>query len=92
MQRFKHTRGGTRLRRALAADAVDGVAVRAGDEPFLEREGPVRRIDPGAQPPVGRGKDRGLDAERRCELRRHRRKWHTLPQGLRAHRVQPEVE
>ena len=43
----------------------------AGDEPLLEREGARLGVDPRAEEVVGRGQDRGLDAERARELRRH---------------------
>ena len=91
MQRLEHTGRRTRFRRTFEADAVDRVAVRAGDEPLLEREAPVRRVEPRAQPLVGRGQDRGLETERGGEPRRDGRERRAFPQRLRAHDVQPEV-
>ena len=58
---------GAGARVALEANAVDLVAVAAGDEPLLEREAPGRRVDPRAKPVVGRRQDRGLDPERARE-------------------------
>ena len=91
MQRLEHTGRRACFGRTFGADAVDRVAVRARDEPLLEGEAPVRRLEPRTQPAVGRGKDRRLDAERRGELRRDGRERRTFPQSLRADGVQPEV-
>ena len=91
MQRLQYARCGPRLRRAFAADAVDRVAVRSGDEPFLEGETAVGRVEPRAQLLVGCGKDGGLHAERSGEFRGHRREWRAFLQRLRAHDVQAEI-
>ena len=82
---------GAGARVALEANAVDLVAVAAGDEPLLERKAAGRRVDPGAQPIVRRREDRRLDAESPREARRHRRERLSGAQSLRAHEVEPEI-
>ncbi len=61
VDRLEHARRGVRL--ALEADAVDLVAVAAGDEPLLEGEAPRGRVEPGSEPIVGGRQDRRLDPE-----------------------------
>ena len=82
---------GRGLRIAHEANAVDLVAVAAGDEPLLERKAAGRRVDPGAQPVVRRRQDRGLDPEGLCESRRDRRERLSRTQSLAAHEVEPEI-
>ena len=89
VERLEHARG--RVRLALEADAVDLVAVAAGDEPLLEREAPGRRVDPGAEAVVGRRQDRGLDPERPREPGGDGRKRLAGAQRLRANEVEAEI-
>ena len=79
------------MRLALEADAVDLVAVAAGDEPLLEREAPGRRVDPGAEAVVGRRQDRGLDSERPREPGGDGRQGLAFAQRLCANEVEAEV-
>ena len=79
VQRLEHAGRRPRVGFAFEANTVDGIAVCAADEPLLEREAPVRRIEPGPQHVVGGREDRGLDADRGRESRGHARKRLTSP-------------
>ena len=52
--RVEHARRRPRRLFPLEAEGIDLVAVAAGDEPFLERERPGRRLEPRPEPVVGR--------------------------------------
>ena len=82
---------GTRIGRPRVVDGVHLVAVAAFDEPGLEREGAVGRLEERPQGRVGRREQRAAEAEGRRKPRRHLRERNALAQELRPHEVQPDV-
>src|SRR5690242_9607550 len=65
--------------------------MRARDEPLLEGEASVRRLEPRPQLVVGRRDDRGVDAESRCEPGRDGGEGFPCTKALRAQDMQAEV-
>ena len=61
------------------------------DEPLLEGEAPLWRIEPRAQRVVGHRKDRRLDTDSRGEPRRHTREWLSRTQRIRPDQMQADV-
>ena len=91
MERLEHARSRARVTRVLEANAVDGIAMGARDEPVLEVDAAVWRVEPRSQPIVRRRQDRHLEPECGRELRGHRGKRLSRAQSLRAHELQAEV-